>query len=83
MTKVEITYHMHRSSDSGESLIILPMTEEHADDVILLQEQSRLLGDARHKGMLATLLDRLARLQGYSYGEFVDARAHYDKTKEV
>ena len=34
MTKVEITYHMHRGSDSGESLIILPMTEEQIDQML-------------------------------------------------
>lgn len=83
MTKVEITYHMHRYSECAETVIILPMTDKNADDLLLHQEASTLINRRNgDKGMLEMLLSRLARLQGYTYGEFVDARAHYDKAKE-
>lgn len=85
MTRVEITYRMSRGEyDGAENAIVIPMTDANADDVLLMQERSRLVGDSRRKGTIATLLDRLAKLQGYGWAEFRLARAvGYTKEEEI
>ena len=74
MTKLLITYHLFRGRDEDETAIVVPMTAAHAAELLERQERSRLLsGPGYRKGLLATTLDRLAKLQGYSFAEFISA----------
>lgn len=74
MTHVAITYHMLRGPYEDETAICIPMTEANAAELLEHQRRSRLLqGPGYTKGLLATTLDRLAKLQGYSYAEFICA----------
>lgn len=79
MTKLTITYHLHSGvSVEDETAIIIPMTEANADELLTRQRRSRLIsGPGYSKGLLATTLDRLAKLQGYTYAEFISAE-HID-----
>lgn len=75
MTTLILTCHMHSGvSVEDETAIIIPMTEANADELLTRQRRSRLLhGPGYSKGLLATTLDSLAKLQGYGYAEFICA----------
>ena len=74
MTKIRITYHIVQASMEGETCIDLPMTEEHAEELMARQEKSRLISGPHYdKGILATTLDRLAKLQGHHFARFICA----------
>lgn len=79
MTKVLITYHMiGRDNSEDETAIILPMTNDNAVNLIVQQDRSKLVRTSSYgRGMLATTLDRLAKLQGYAYGMFITAERIY------
>jgi hypothetical protein len=75
VTKLLITCHLHSGyTIEDETAIIIPMTEANADELLKRQRRSRLIsGPGYSKGLLATTLDRLAKLQGYGYAEFICA----------
>ena len=75
MTKILVTYHMTKGPhDSAETCITLPMDERHALNLMVRQEKSGLVfGPGRQRGHLSIILNHLARLQGYSFAEFVCA----------
>lgn len=80
VTKLLITYHMHSGyTVEDETAIVLPLTEQNAAELMAHQRRSRLIsGPGYSKGLLATTLDRLAKLQGYGYAEFICAE-HIDR----
>ena len=83
MTKLTITYHMHAGPYEDETAIVLPMTEDKAREILANQECSRYVQPNRgFRPLLLTTLDRLAKLQGYSYATFICAEESRDKTKE-
>ena len=74
MTKIRITYHIIQAGEEGETCIDLPMTEAHAAELLERQERSRLISGPHYdKGILATTLDRLAKLQGRHFARFICA----------
>ncbi|MBO7670755.1 MAG: hypothetical protein J6S60_09225 [Oscillospiraceae bacterium] len=75
MKKLIVTYHMHSGyTIEDETCVTLPMTDANAAELMTHQRRSRLIsGPGYSKGLLATALDRLAKLQGYGYAEFICA----------
>ena len=75
MTKLLITYHLLTKSQEDETAVVVTMTDDKALELLQHQDRSRLIsGPGYRKGLLATLLDRLAKLQGYAYGQFRTAQ---------
>lgn len=66
MKHINITYHMENSDEVAESCITLPMTDDIADDILWMGENSTYLG-AGHNGEVRRLLESLAAIQGYKY----------------
>lgn len=76
MKSVFISYVCIRGGSQFETCIILPMSAENADELVKYQRTSRLVsGPGYDKGLLATLLDRLAKLQGFHYARMISAEA--------
>ncbi len=66
MKRITITYHMERPGEVAESCITLPMTDDIADDILWMEEDSTYLG-AGHNGEVRRLLESLATIQGYKF----------------
>lgn len=73
MTKLTITYHMHAGPYEDETAIVLPMADDKAREILFNQERSRFIQRETGKGLLTSTLDRLAKLQGYSFATFICA----------
>lgn len=64
-----ITYHMAKlDGETAETCIDLPMDEKIADDILRAQRDSRYVKDAAWP--IASILQNLAKLQGYDSGAF-------------
>lgn len=66
MKNINITYHMEKPDEVAESCITLPMTDDIADDILWMGENSTYLGTG-HNGEVRRLLESLAAIQGYKY----------------
>lgn len=66
MKHINITYHMEKPDEVAESCITLPMTDDIADDILWMGENSTYLGTG-HNGEVRRLLESLAAIQGYKY----------------
>lgn len=74
MKKLLITYSMTRGDTEAETCIVLPFADDRAENLLRYQEESALIsGPGYEKGLLATTLDRLAKLQGYHYAQMICA----------
>lgn len=64
-----ITYHMAKlDGETAETCIDLPMDEKIADDILRAQRDSRYVKDAAWP--IASILQNLAKLQGYDSSAF-------------
>ena len=64
-----ITYHMAKlDGETAETCIDLPMEEKIADDILRAQRDSRYVKDAAWP--IASILQNLAKLQGYDRSTF-------------
>lgn len=73
-----ITYHMAKlDGETAETCIDLPMDEKIADDILRAQRDSRYVKDAAWP--IASILQNLAKLQGYDSSAFCTARATFGK----
>lgn len=67
-----ITYHMAKlDGETAETCIDLPMEEKIADDILQAQRDSRYVKDAAWP--IASILQNLAKLQGYDSSAFCAA----------
>ena len=74
MKTVLITYMAVKGPKAEPCQAVIPMTDQFADELLDRQKHSMVLGGMRYnKGLLSTTLDRLAKLQGYGYADFVSA----------
>lgn len=73
-----ITYHMAKlDGETAETCIDLPMEEKIADDILRAQRDSRYVKDAAWP--IASILQNLAKLQGYDSSAFCMAKATFGK----
>lgn len=73
-----ITYHMAKlDGETAETCIDLPMDEKIADDILWAQRDSRYVKDAAWP--IASILQNLAKLQGYDSSAFCMAKATFGK----
>lgn len=73
-----ITYHMAKlDGETAETCIDLPMDEKIADDILRAQRDSRYVKDAAWP--IASILQNLAKLQGYDSSAFCMAKATFGK----
>jgi hypothetical protein len=76
MKSVFISYVCIRGKTQFETCIVLPMSTENVEELLTYQQNSRLVsGPGYEKGLLSTLLDRLAKLQGFHYARMISAEA--------
>lgn len=74
MKTLRISYLCIRGATRDAHCIVLPLTDDNARDLLTYQRESRLIsGPGYDKGLLATTLDRLAKLQGYTYARMISA----------
>ncbi len=82
MTKILITYHMHAGPYEDETAIVLPMAEYKAREILTNQDRSRYVQpNCGFRPLLTTTLDRLAKLQGYSFATFICAEEVRNNTR--
>lgn len=66
MKRINITYHMGKTGEVAESCITLPITDDIADDILCMEEDSTYFGTG-HRGTVRRLLENLAAIQGYTF----------------
>lgn len=71
MRKVTITYRMTNETGETESAITLPMADDRAKFLLIVQHRDGALSAG---GTLDVLLAKAAHLQGHRYTGFVCAR---------
>lgn len=72
MRHICITYHMHRENEDAETCIVLPMTEEIANDILTNGEDSEHLAQ---NGKVRHILENLSTIQGYEF----EGAYHFEK----
>lgn len=71
---IRITYLAVKGPSALTCRAVIPMMDQYAEELLEKQRHSLVLGGMRYnKGLLSTTLDRLAKLQGYGYADFVSA----------
>ncbi len=70
MKRICITYHMSKPGENAETCITLSMTDDIADDILWMGEDSIYFGTG-HNGAVRRLLENLAAIQGYNFTEAV------------
>lgn len=66
MQHINITYHTGKPGEVAESCITLPITDDIADDILCMEEDSTYRG-TEHNRVVRRLLERLAALQGDTF----------------
>lgn len=74
MKRLCITYHMFRPKETAENCITTYFSDEVAEDLLNLQEDSRYVTTSGRES-ISDWLQLLAKLQGYDRGYFVLAQS--------
>ena len=72
MKRVCITYKMQRPGEKAETVAVLPMTDERAESILKLGEDSIYVSPSCQASVYRTLA-AMAQIQGYDYAGFCRA----------